>query len=169
MTVKVLGAVLIILACGGFGLNLAASHKAQERSIKQLMAALEYMECDLRFHLTPLPELCIKAGQNTKGLISQIFCQLARDLDRHTQQDVAACMRSIVENSAAQGNIRELLLSFSKVLGRFDLEGQLKGIASVHSACERALEQLTNNRDMRLRSYQTLGLCAGAALVILFI
>jgi hypothetical protein len=49
------------------------------------------------------------------------------------------------------------------------LEGQLQGIASVHSACERTLEQLSNNREMRLRSYQTLGLCVGAALVILFI
>ena len=32
-----------------------------------------------------------------------------------------------------------------------------------------ALSRLETNRENRLRSYQTLGLCAGAALAILFL
>ena len=36
--------------------------------------------------------------------------------------------------------------------------------------CEDAeLEQMAEGRDTRLRSYQTLGLCAGAALAILLV
>ena len=54
-------------------------------------------------------------------------------------------------------------------LGRFDLDGQLKGLESVRSDCREELKQLGLHRDERLRSYQTLGLCAGAALTILFI
>jgi len=54
-------------------------------------------------------------------------------------------------------------------LGRFDLKGQLSGLESVRNTCRKTLEEMNRNRDNRLRSYQTLGLCCGAALVILFI
>jgi hypothetical protein len=40
---------------------------------------------------------------------------------------------------------------------------------SVQEFCQREMEILSTNRANRLRSYQTLGLCAGAAMVILFI
>ena len=56
-----------------------------------------------------------------------------------------------------------------KCLGRFDLEGQLQGIESVRSHCRRELEALEAGRDQRIRGYQTLGVCAGAALAILFV
>ena len=133
------------------------------------MSALEFMECELRYKLTPLPELCAKAGGNCKGIVGEVFLRLSKELTLRTEPDATYCLKSAVEYCRVQGQTREQLLSLGNTLGRFDLEGQLQGIASVHSACERILEQLSNNREMRLRSYQTLGLCAGAALVILFI
>ena len=84
--------------------------------------------------------------------------------------DVKSCMNSALKKvpelplSAA-----EILKELSKTLGRFDLNGQLKGIDSVRAMCCRELERLSQNREQRLRSYQTLGLCAGAALAILFL
>ena len=167
--VKTLGAILIILSCGGFGISLAAAHKAHERAIGELLSALEFMECELRYKLTPLPELCAKAGENFKGSVGEVFRRLSKELALQTESDAACCLKTAVEYCCVLGQTRELLLSLGNTLGRFDLEGQLQGIASVHSACERTLEQLSTNREMRLRSYQTLGLCAGAALVILFI
>ena len=49
------------------------------------------------------------------------------------------------------------------------MAGQLKGIAATRSACRREVDALLENRDLRLRSYKTLGLCAGAALAVLLI
>ena len=40
---------------------------------------------------------------------------------------------------------------------------------AVLQLCKRELDGLYLNRDARLRSYTTLGLCGGIALVILFI
>ena len=54
-------------------------------------------------------------------------------------------------------------------LGRFDLPGQKQGLEEVREACRMELEALGKNRETRLRSYGTLGLCAGAALAILFL
>ena len=61
----------------------------------------------------------------------------------------------------------ESLQNLGNSLGRFDLSGQLKGLEGVRQECRGKLTRLMGNQEVRLRSYQTLGLCAGAALVIL--
>ena len=54
-------------------------------------------------------------------------------------------------------------------MGRFDVKGQIQGLEAVRSYCRGELENMAVNREARLRSYQTLGLCTGAALAILFV
>ena len=49
------------------------------------------------------------------------------------------------------------------------MAGQLLGLEEQRRRCNAELEKLNAGKEDRLRSYQTLGLCAGAALVILFI
>ena len=65
--------------------------------------------------------------------------------------------------------LRKNLADLGTSLGRFDLPGQLKGLEAARISCRRDLEELSRDRDVRLRSYQTLGLCAGCALAILFL
>lgn len=170
MNFKWIGAIFIILSCGGFGICLASAHRKEEASLRQLVSALDYMECELQFRLTPLPDLCRLAGNECKGNVGKVLLKLASELEAQVAPDVASCVRSAL---SAGGEIptrtREALELMGQSLGRFDLQGQLKGLEAVRASCRRELEALTNNRDVRLRSYQTLGFCAGAALAILFI
>ena len=64
---------------------------------------------------------------------------------------------------------KQCLLNLGNSLGLFELEGQIKGVESVRNDCAQQLKQLSHNDQLRLRSYQTLALCAGAALAIIFI
>ena len=65
--------------------------------------------------------------------------------------------------------MKELLLELGRSLGNFDLNGQLRGIEAVRRQALEALQNSVKDRDQRIRSYQTLGLCAGAALAILLL
>ncbi len=170
MEYKWIGAVLIILGCGGFGFSLAAQHRREESALRQLIAALEYMTCELQFRMTPLPELCIQAGQERTGSVRQVLLSLAQRMQTQASPDVAGCMNAVLaESEGLPMYARKNLAQLGTTLGRFDLNGQLKGLESARESCRRDLASLENNRDARLRSYQTLGLCTGAALAILFI
>lgn len=169
MTFKWIGAVLVILSCGGFGFLMAAAHRKEERTLRNLISALDYMECELQYRLTPLPELCQKAGNQNCGIIRQILLKLARELEAQIAPDVESCMTAALMQTEVPVRIRQLFTMLGRSLGNFDLSGQLKSLAAVRGACRQELDGLTNNRDVRLRGYQTLGLCAGAALAILFI
>ena len=80
------------------------------------------------------------------------------------------CMAAAIRESGELPNrIRSILAQLGHSLGRFDLEGQIQGIRTVRRRTEESLESIRKNRDERLRSYQTLGICAGAALAIILI
>ena len=170
MGIKWIGAMLIIAACGGFGFALAAAHRREERTLHQLINVLDFMESELTYRLTALPELCRTAANQCTGDLKHLFEVLYKELDAQVQPEVTLCMNAALKSvpyipSLAAGELNHL----GRCLGQFDLEGQLRGLTSVQQRCRRDLERLERGRDDRLRSYQTLGLCAGAALAILFL
>ena len=170
MNYKWIGSLLIILGCGGFGFSLAANHKREENCLRQLIGALDYMGCELQYRMTPLPDLCRSASQQCKGMVGQVLRRVSEELDRQVSPDTASCMYAALTQSEALPHItRKKLQLLGATLGHFDLAGQLSGLEAVRESCRNDLSTLTKNRDSRLRSYQTLGLCAGAALAILLI
>ena len=169
MNYKWIGAILVIAGCGGLGCSIASKYRQKERQLRQLMDALRYMESELQYRLTPLPELCRYAGKACSGILRDVFLNLSRELNWQTAPDACSCMNAALKRSRdLPPSLRRLLLQLGHTLGRFDLQGQIKGLQSVQASCETELDKLAQNRDIRLRSYQTLGLCAGAALAILF-
>jgi len=170
MTLKILGVILVVVGCGSVGFRIAAIHRFEEKSLRQLIGILDFMECELQYRLTPLPELCRQAASTCTEMPSSVFCALASEMESQINPDVDRCMAAVLDKTSKIPPItRSKLIMLGKSIGRFDLNGQLKGLEAVRQECRRNLESLCDNQDNRLRSYQTLGLCAGAALAILFI
>ncbi len=170
MILKLLGAIFVIAGCGVFGFYLAAGHRRQEAALRQLISVLDYMECELQYRLTPLPELCRQAARECSGVLKHAFLELSRELEDQIAPDVQRCMTAALSKCPDMpSRTLEALQLLGRSLGRFDIDGQLKGLEAVRQECRRSLGQLAQNREYRIRSYQTLGICAGAALAILFI
>ena len=159
---------MILLGCGGFGIMIAAAHKREERMLRKLIGALDYMECELQYRMSALPELFRDTAKELDGILQTIFIELANELETYSSCDVDTCMHQVLkEKKELPVTSREGLFELGRSIGRFDLEGQLKGLDSVRQECRQKLNTISINADERRRSYQTLGLCAGAALVIL--
>lgn len=167
---KWIGALLIVFSCSGCGFAIAAGKRREERLLCQLLDLIRFMEADLQYRLTPLPELCRMAAGETKGLLQVVFINLYRELTLQKLPDAGSCMYAAIQRSGEiPVRVRRLLIQMGHTLGRFDLEGQLQGLEAIRKRCDDALAVIRKNRDERLRSYQTLGICAGAALAIILI
>lgn len=170
MEYKWIGAVLIITSCSGCGFAIAAGKRREERLLDQLTGILRFLEQELQYRLTPLPELCRLAAGQTRGTLHMVFMNLYRELTWQKLPDAGSCMYAALQRSGELPTpVRRLLVQLGHTLGRFDLPGQLEGMQSVRKRCEESLLQLRKNREQTLRSYQTLGVCAGAALAIILI
>ena len=170
MPVKWIGAMLVVAGCGGFGFMMALYIKREVAALRQLISAVEFMCCELEYRLTPLPELCRNVSTQYSGSVGTVFRLLAEELEGQVAPDAAFCIGSAIKKTPElPKRTASVLTSMGRTLGLFDLSGQLKGLRGLREECSYYLEELERDKTQRLRSYQTLGLCAGAALAILFI
>ena len=169
MTIRVLGAGLLMAGCWGFGWSISASHRAEVRMLRQLLAATQEMEWELRYRLTTVPALCRLAAGKTGGPVQDIFRELGQALDSCAVSEVSGCMNGLLSKSPVPRRVNQCLKELGETLGRFDLESQLLGLQALSHRCRELLGETEANAAERMRTYQTLALCAGAALVILFV
>lgn len=147
---------------------MAAQHRREEALLRELQHLVEFMELELSYRITPLPELAEKTAELAGGKLKRVFRCFEENLNNQLLPDAASCMAVSLEGELPD-LVRRMLLLLGQSLGRFDLEGQLQSLRSVKTECGQAVEALAQNREMRLKSYRVLGLSAGAALAILLI
>lgn len=170
MMYKIVGIALVIFACGGVGFKAAADHKRQVRQLKEVIASVQFMKYELAYRYTPLPELCRKVATTTTGHIQRFYFKLSDVLQSQICPDTRSCCSySIAQTKGLPPAVCDTLMTMAATLGQFDLQGQLDGLDLAIAHGENLLQKLTFEQDNRLRSYQTLGLCAGAALAILLV
>lgn len=168
MYLKLSGAILIIAGCGGYGISMAVSHRREVAAIHQLIQVLDRMSCELAYRLTALPELCRFGAEQCKGSLQIFFLRLAQTMDEQVSPDVKLCVAEALKQTPALPScVSAQLRSFGQTLGRFDVQGQLTSLERCRQSCQEQLKALQDQQTQRLRSYQTLGFCAGAALAIL--
>lgn len=170
MYIKLIGAALVIIGSGSIGFTMVANHKTEEKMLLNLVSVLDYMECELQYRLTPLPLLCKQAAGETSGILKKILFELSNELESQVSPNVSNCMYAAMARcSKIPPMTAKCLKVLGGSLGRFDLQGQLKGLESVRSMSRNLLKNLDLDKEVRRRSYQTLSLCAGAALAILLL
>lgn len=170
MTIRIIGAALILLGCGGFGVAIAKTAKNEIIALQNFLLATEYMICELRYRMTPLPDLCIATSQVTKGVVSSIFSSLGKGLKLEASANVSACMASALSKYQMYSDkLTALFENLGHRLGIFDLEGQIEVLSSLRMEGKGLLQSCLNGHTTRSRSCKTIALCAGAAIVILMI
>lgn len=147
---------------------MAMSHRRETGALRQLVRIMEMMICELECRLTPLPQLCRVGAEHAKGAIKTFFLALAKAMDEQVSPDVGICtIAALKETNGLPNYAAAQLQALGQTLGRFDLHGQLTSLEQCRQSCLGQLEVLEHQQPQRLRSYQTLGFCAGAALAIL--
>lgn len=170
MNYKLIGSICVIIACGGAGVMMAIQYISQIRIFADMIIILNYMDSEIRYRCTPLPLLCRQAAEQVNGKMRVVFDSLASELEAQIAPNAELCMISVLDRLAiTDGAIRTTLLGLSCNLGKFDMDGQIRALENARNICSENLKQLQKGREQRVRSYQTLGLCTGAAIAILFV
>ncbi len=170
MSLRYIGAILIFISCGAVGFIMAANYRREERCLSRMVQILDHMQCELEYRLTPLPQLCTLVSQQETGCLHKVFASLVQELESQIAPDVATCMQAALSGiKDIPTATRQTLTALGSCLGKYDLSGQINEIKSVKQNAQSILDKIRSHQDLRLRSYQTLGLCIGAGLAILLL
>lgn len=169
MTLKVIGAVLIISGTGIAGMFVVRNHKQTVNMLAQFIYALDEIQNELRYRRSPLSDVFRKIRTNSVPLNTFFTC-LSDELDGQISPDTYCCVNAALSQTKdLPKELSRQILLMGKTLGYFDIEGQLKGLSVVKEGCKVILNTFTTNQEVRLRSYQSLAICAGVAAVILLL
>lgn len=167
---KLVGCVLIVLGCACCGAFSAFTFQAEIKMLRSLHAALQHMASELNYRLLPLPALLLEGASVTNGKVSGILTALSAELDRQSSPDVKSCMAAVIQDYADMPNsVLEYLKEISYSLGKFDLKGQLQGLAYISERISEKVCDLETDKASKVQLAKTVGMCAGIGLAIVLL
>lgn len=170
MSIKLIGAVFIVAGCILSGYAFSLTYRKEEKLLYDLVRALDYMCCDLEYRMSSLSDLCKKTSLQCNGVLNGVFADLSAELEQQIAPDAKRCMDAVLAKTRNIPPVCKLILQeLGASLGQFGLDGQLRGIENVRNMCSMRATSFTQNKDAKIRTYQTLGICGGAAITILLI
>lgn len=170
MISKAVGAFFVVIGCGSLGFLTAQKERKTVKELAAFQDGLIRIKIELQYRLLPLPCIFRTSGKYSDGIVGQAFLIFADEMDSQRHTDLMSCMVSTLERLPQIGaEVRELFLYLGNNIGNLDLENQLNGITQVEKLCEKERKQKEEMIAQRKRYYETLGLCAGAALAIILV
>lgn len=168
--IRMIGAALVLGGAGGVGIGKGLQFYRQLRQLRDFVAAVEILKCELNYSLMPLPKLYRVAGRRTQGACSRFFHNLATRLEQGTPRS-----RAVEHALADTGGLclpkdaMMSLLELCSALGRYDMDGENRMLQLSGQRLKTALERTEREKRPLAKSYASLGLCTGVALVILML
>lgn len=171
MIIRWIGAILVAGGTAAAGFSAVQRLHARVRLLHCMISALELMQAEIYFKLTPLPRLMEQMAKRAGAPLRPFFAHAARlmaQLGEHSFQSLwnKAVMDTGGEWKAGE---RELMADLGGLLGRYDVEAQCRALTYTKGRMERLLTDAEAERARQGRVYGALGVAAGLAIVIILL
>ena len=163
---RMLGAALILGTSAWVGFREASGLRRTEHTLRELDAALGLMECELSCAALTFLPLCNRLSEKSPGSVGAYFRLLSEAGEPLPGGSGRAVRRAGLRlPEAAERSLERLMDGF----GAYDLDRQLGQLALARTELEAEADKIRGGLESGCRIRRLLGLCAGAALLILVI
>lgn len=168
---KLIGAVMILFSASMVGWQISRSYASRPIQLRALLVALQMLETEIVYGLTPLSRAFVKVGNRVDAVVGRLFLQAAELLGSERAQSAEEALRQAMDRYWSQTALRkqekDVLTSLALVLGSSDREDQQKHLrlAVTHL---RGLEEEARAEQVKYeKMYKSLGFLGGLLIVIL--
>lgn len=148
------------------GMHGAWRLRQMEGQLRELAAALGRMECEVSYTSTRFHPLCKRISDGSRGETAAFFRALAEaPLTGPGMTGEAAAASGLLLPEGPYRTMERLLDGF----GHYDLDSQVRLIRQASEELRQESERIRGQLAGRCRTYEMLGLCTGAAVLILVI
>ena len=167
--IRIIGAVLIVLGAGSFGIAKTAQFYRRQRQLRAFLHALEILRCELHYTLYPLPKLCRITAERSERVCAEFLRTYADLLDGGSNRSVAAREALSAVNIVLPPDAQAAILELFSTLGRYDVDGEESLLQLTQRRLNAALERGETEKRPMVKGYAVLGICTGAAIAILLV
>lgn len=168
---KLLGAMMILLAGTLLGFYQASQLAKRPRQIADLIRMLQRLETEILYGFTPLPEALRSTGQSCVTAVGALFVRMGAELQQTAGRSVQQLWGETLaagwrELSLGRGE-REILQQLGATLGLTDRDDQVKHLRLAVNQLHGEEELAKDEQKRYERMWKSLGLLMGALVVIL--
>ncbi|MNS24100.1 stage III sporulation protein SpoAB [compost metagenome] len=169
--IKMLGAVLVIVAGTMAGWLKARQFANRPDQIRRLIQALKRLETEITYGFTPLPEALRRIGKQNNAPIRSILMKAAEGMDGQAGMTAQESMHKAIHeewgNTAMKPAERDVLYQLAYSLGTSDRRDQLKHIETAVRQLEAEESAAREDQARYEKMFRSLGLLTAALIVIL--
>lgn len=173
MLFKILGSIVVILASTALGYALSREFSKRPQEIRILQAHLQMLENEIVFMSSLLTDAFEKIYKSGNSAVNGFFGKTAEYLVKNTNLNALEAwemsVRNNIKNTALNKEDEEILLSFGKMLGNSDRDGQVNNIRLTLAQLKLQEQKAEENRKKNEMMYKRLGILGGIAIVIILI
>lgn len=170
MILKILGSLMIIGASSLLGYIFAKDCAIRPNELRTLQGLLQMFETEISYMSNVLTEAFHNISNTNSSKASVFFSSTVKNLMNDSSATAGqAWEKSVNDNiklTSLNGEDKSILLSFGKMLGNSDLEGQLKNIRLTISQLKLQEQKAEENRKKNESMFKSLGVLGGIAIVI---
>ncbi len=169
MIIKIIGSALLMCATSLMGFSLAADCSKRPKVLRELQVLMQMFENEISYLSNLLAQSFERIYTSSKTDASLLFKDAAKNL---SLPGITADMawEKAVENTAAKLGLsnedKAILITFGKMLGSSDLEGQINNINLVSSQLKLQEMKAEQMRQKNEKMYKSLGVLSGLAIVV---
>jgi len=171
MIFRILGGILVCVACGLLGLYMSHRGVARAKLLTEFRQSLIMLKSEIEFAAYPLPQafanISYKASCCFAGFYEKLSCRLSEKemgLADAWKQGLAE-----LDNNHMATEDLQIISGLGNALGNIDSAVQIKAIDMTTAAIDEILTRLAaqNTRDGKM--YKRLGLLGGALIVVVLL
>lgn len=168
---KLFGAVLLMGGAAAIGFSAAAGLRAHASCLRTFVIALEQIERELNFRLTPLPVLFHKLARSSGAPADYFFALCEKGIARLDEKPLYEIWREALDKAGLplEQDEKLALAELGSVLGQYDSDGQRAAIFEVRERLAVFFKRAEDERNRLEKVYGALGLSAGAFLLLVLL
>ena len=170
MIYRFCGAFLLTAGFGSIGFLLKKRRKQELLMLQQIYRLIDSLICDLQYRQSPLYRLVNDGIGLLSGELRCLIVKFSAELESQVSPDVGCCMAAALASfDRIPNSVRKVLTALGQSFGRFDMEGQLRWLEAIQSACRKDCRYLEDRLESYCRCCQAYSLGAGAIIALILL
>ncbi|MCK8817499.1 stage III sporulation protein SpoIIIAB [Natroniella sulfidigena] len=166
---RLIGASLIIMSSGAIGFVIAKQFILRVKELQELQTALQMLETEISYGLTPLPQAFAKIATNLSTSVAELFSVAQKELESGStaQQAWQEAIDQVFIETALGERDKEVLINLGYNLGQSASQDQQKHLGLAQHKLTNLYQQAVEEKEQKVKLWRYLGVLVGLFVVIL--
>ncbi len=173
MLFKIAGSIIVILSCTFLGFILSTDCRKRPQQLRELQSMLQMFENQISYLSDVISEAfgrISRVGSSETGIFfSRTIEILKEERSVSASQAWENAVKENIKKTSLNKEDEDVLLTFGKMLGSSDLEGQIKNIRFTLEQLRLQERKAEESRSKNENMYRSLGILGGIAVVIVLL